>query len=124
MAAGQGLSDALGDLAALPEDAHERTVAEGIVVHLRDRLARKPSRTPEEEEFIVTMQGGWKEARALGRAEGEARALLTVLRSRSISVPDSARERILAERDPARIEQWIEKAIIAASLADVLDDPS
>jgi hypothetical protein len=140
MAAGQGLSDALADLAALPEDAHERTVAEGIVVHLRDRLARKPSRTPEEEEFIVTMQGGWKEARALGRdeglalgrdegrtlgrAEGEARAMLTVLRSRNISVPDSARERILAERDPARIERWIEKAIIAASLADVLDDPS
>ena len=144
MAAGQGLSDALADLAALPEDAHERTVAEGIVVHLRDRLARKPSRTPEEEEFIVTMQGTWKEARALGRdegldeglalgrdegrtlgrAEGEARALLTVLRSRSISVPDSARERILAERDPARLEQWIEKAILATSLVDVLDDPS
>ena len=135
MAAGQGLSDALADLAALPEDAHERTVAEGIVVHLRDRLARKPSRTPEEEEFIVTMHGTWKEARALGRdeglalgrdegrAEGEARALLTVLRSRSISVPDSARERILAERDPARLERWIEKAILAASLADVLDDP-
>jgi hypothetical protein len=36
MAAGpsRALSDALVDLAALPEDAHERTVAEGIVVHL------------------------------------------------------------------------------------------
>ena len=136
MAAGHGLSDALADLAALPEDAYERTVAEGIVVYLRDRLARKPSRTAEEEEFIVTMQGTWKEARALGRdeglalgrdegrAEGEAHALLTVLRSRRISVPDSARERILAERDPAQIEQWIEKAIFAVSLADVLDDPS
>ncbi len=44
-------------------------VAEGIVVHLRDRLARKTSGTPEEEELIVTMQGGWKEARALGRDE-------------------------------------------------------
>jgi hypothetical protein len=130
MAAGptKALTDALVDLAALPEDAHERTVAEGIVVHLRERLARKPSQTPEEEEFIVTIRGGFTEARALGRdegrAEGEARALLTVLRSRSISVPDSARERILAERDPARLEQWIEKAIVAASLADVLDDPS
>jgi hypothetical protein len=36
---------------------------------LRDRLARKTSGTPEEEELIVTMQGGWKEARALGRDE-------------------------------------------------------
>jgi hypothetical protein len=138
MAAGpsRALSDALVDLAALPEDAHERTVAEGIVVHLQERLAKKTSRTPEEEEFIVTILSTWKEARALGRdeglalgrdegrVEGEARALLTVLRSRSISIPDSARERILAERDPARLEQWIEKAIIATSLADVLDDPS
>jgi hypothetical protein len=41
MAAGSGLADALVDLAALPEDAHERTVAEGIVVHLQDRLAKK-----------------------------------------------------------------------------------
>jgi hypothetical protein len=117
-------------------DPASATVAEGIVVHLQERLAKKPGRTPEEEEFIVNILTNLKEARALGRdeglalgrdegrVEGEARALLTVLRSRSISVPDSARERILAERDPARLEQWIEKAIIATSLADVLDDPS
>ena len=140
MAAGPLLPGAVADLAELPEDAIERGLVEGNLVDLDRMLGAKPSRTPEEEEFIVTMQSTWKEARALGRdegrdegralgrdegrAEGEARALLTVLRSRGISVPDSAREHILAEKDPARVEQWIEKAIVAASLADVLDDPS
>jgi hypothetical protein len=128
MAAGPGLAGVLAELAALSDEAHERGVAEQILLRLQGRLSRKSSRTPEEEEFIVTMQGTWKEARALGRnegrAEGEAHALLTFLRGRGVSVPDSARERILAERDPSRLERWIEKASVATSLADVLDEPS
>ena len=129
MAAGPGLAAAVGELAALPDDAHERTVEEAILLRLQSRLFKKPARTPEEEEFIVALQStSWKEARALGRDEGlvqgEAHALLTVLRGRGISVPDSAREQILAEKDPARLERWIAKASIATSLTDVLDEPS
>jgi hypothetical protein len=36
----------------------------------------------------------------------------------------AANERILAEKDPARLERWHERAIFAASVADVLDEPS
>ena len=61
---------------------------------------------------------------AEGEAKGEARSLLTVLRVRGISVPDAARERILAEKDPERLERWVERAVVASSLAEVLDDPS
>jgi hypothetical protein len=61
---------------------------------------------------------------ARGQAKGEARALLTVLRARGILVPDAARERIWAEKDPARIERWLERASVAASIAEVLGDPS
>lgn len=65
---------------------------------------------------------------ALGRDEGElkgeARALLAALRVRGILVPDAERERILAEKDPERLERWVERAIVAASIAEVLDDPS
>jgi hypothetical protein len=57
-------------------------------------------------------------------AEGEARAMLTVLRARGIAVPDAARERILAEKDPKQVERWLEKAATASSIAEVLDDPS
>jgi hypothetical protein len=117
-------------------DAHERTVAEGIVVHLQERLAKKPSRTPEEEEFIVNILSTWKEARALGRDEGlalgrdegraaeAARAVLTALRVRGIVVPDVARERILAEKDLERLERWHERAILAASISEVIDEPT
>jgi hypothetical protein len=80
----------------------------------------------------VKMQGNWKTARKLGRDEGrtegrdegEARALLAALRVRGIPVPDAARERILAERDPERLERWVERAIVATSLAEVIDEPS
>ena len=40
------------------------------------------------------------------------------------AVPDAAREQILAQKDPARLERWLEKATVAASVAEVIDDPS
>ncbi|AUX48729.1 uncharacterized protein SOCE26_102700 [Sorangium cellulosum] len=59
--------------------------------------------------------------RAEARAEEAARAVLTALRVRGIAVPDVARERILAEKDPETLERWLERAIVAASVAEVLD---
>jgi shikimate 5-dehydrogenase len=62
---------------------------------------------------------------AQGRAGGAARAVLTVLRVRGITVPDAARERIVAQKDPDRLERWLEKAAVASSVSDVIDaDPS
>ena len=61
---------------------------------------------------------------AEGVLQGEARAVLTALRVRGIAVPDAVRERILAQKDPERLERWLEKAIVAVSLDEVLDDPS
>jgi hypothetical protein len=57
-------------------------------------------------------------------AEGEARAMLTMLRARGIAVPEAVRDRILAEKDPKQLERWLEKAATAASIAEVLDEPS
>jgi hypothetical protein len=64
------------------------------------------------------------EGRAEGRAEEAARNLLTVLRVRGIGVPDAVRERILAQKDPERLERWLEKAAVAASVAAVIDEPN
>ena len=50
--------------------------------------------------------------------------MLTALRVRGIAVPEAARERILAEKDLERLERWLERAILAPSLAEVLDEPS
>jgi hypothetical protein len=124
-------TDALDDLEALPEDAWERSVVTPILVHFG--LARGQ---PSEEEEVSAEIRAWYEGYqreqqqreadilAKGEARGEARALLVTLRARGIPVPDAARERILSEKDPERLEDLIKRAAIATSLADVLDDAS
>lgn len=76
----------------------------------------------------MTMHETWadarREGREEGRAEGEARALLTALRVRRIAVPKAVRARILAEKDTKQLERWLEKAIVASSIAEVIDEPS
>jgi hypothetical protein len=67
---------------------------------------------------------GRAEGLAEGRTEEAARAVLTVLQARGLAVPDSARERILSQKDPERLERWLEKAVVAPSVAAVLDDPN
>ena len=82
----------------------------------------------------MTMRRSWEDARAQrrakgriegraeGRIEGRADAVLTVLRGRGIAVSDAARKRILAQKDLRRLERWLEKASIATSIGDVIDD--
>ncbi|HWU88271.1 MAG TPA: hypothetical protein VN253_13385 [Kofleriaceae bacterium] len=132
MAGGPLLTQAVKEVAALPPTAHARTVAEPVLLSFQRVLGQASSRTPDEQEFIVAMQSSWEDARAEGRTEGRnegrtetrADAVLTVLRVRGIAVPDAARERILAQKDLELLERWLEKAIIASSIGEVLDDPS
>ena len=64
------------------------------------------------------------QGRAEGRVEGVARSVLAVLQARGIVVPDAVRDRILAEKEPERLERWLDKAAVAASLGAVLDEPN
>ena len=61
---------------------------------------------------------------AQGVAQGRAEAVLTTLRVRSIPVTEEERARILAEKDLPTLERWIERSILAASVAEVLAEPS
>ena len=67
---------------------------------------------------------GRTEGRTEGRAEGGCARLLTVLRVRGIAVPDAIRERILTQKDPERLERWLEKAAVASSLAAIIEEPN
>jgi len=67
---------------------------------------------------------GRTEGRAEGRTEEAARLLLTMLRARGIAVPEAVRERILAQKDPERLERWFEKAAVANSVTAILDEPN
>jgi hypothetical protein len=87
-------------------------------------LAQKSKRTTGEEAFMVNTQDAFEQLQEEARAKEAARAVLTVFRVRGIAVPDATRERILAERDPARLARWHERAILAASVAEVLGEPS
>jgi hypothetical protein len=133
---GAALPAALADLAALPADAPERDVASMDVLELRQVLGAKRNRTEEEDEFIVGTQNIVEtlrdEGRAVGRDEGRdegeviarARAVLTVLRVRGVTVPDAARERILTQKDPSLLERWLEKAAVVRTVDAVFDDAS
>jgi hypothetical protein len=122
--AGPLLAPAIAELGALPPDAPERAVAEDILVRLQHQLRQKPTRTRKEEEFIVTMYKNWEDARIEGRtearAETQADAVLTVLRVRGIAVPLAVRKRVLAEKDPKQLKGWLEKAVLATSIEDVI----
>ncbi|HEX7840155.1 MAG TPA: hypothetical protein VF469_21910, partial [Kofleriaceae bacterium] len=107
-----------------------------ILLNLQHSLGRKSSRTLNEQEFIMVMHKSWEDARTEGRAEGraegrtegraealteaQANAVLTALRVRGITVPAAARKRILAEKNLKQLERWLEKAIVAASIKDVI----
>ncbi|MFO0759352.1 MAG: hypothetical protein U0359_22860 [Byssovorax sp.] len=146
MAGGAALPNALADLGALPEDACEREIASMDVLELRELLGSKPNRTAEEEEIVIVTtlmnivqqvreegralgrDEGRDEGRALGRDEGRAeeaaRNVLTVLQARGLAVPEAVRTSILAEKSTERLERWLEKAVVASSIAEVLGDPS
>jgi hypothetical protein len=64
------------------------------------------------------------QGRAEGRTEGLALSLLDVLRARGLAVPDAVREHILAQKEPERLRRWLEKAVVADSVAAVIDEPN
>lgn len=69
----------------------------------------------------MAMYQTWEQRKAEGHAEGSADALLTVLGVRGIAVSETARARILAQRDPDQLKRWLQKAVVATTIDDVLD---
>ncbi|WP_437590229.1 hypothetical protein [Sorangium sp. So ce1000] len=134
LGSGRRFREAVADLAALRRDAWEKSVAVPLLLHFG--LDQQEPTADEEDEVSAEIRAwfeeykqqlrneGRDEGRNEGRAEEAARAVLTALRVRGIAVPDAARERILAEKDPETLERWHERAIVAASLAEVLDELS
>jgi hypothetical protein len=55
-----------------------------------------------------------------GRAEGKAAAVLEVLRTRGLDVPDDVRDRVLGCTDLDRLDVHLRRAVTAGSAADVV----
>jgi len=64
---------------------------------------------------------GEAKGKAEGKAEGEAQAVLMILATRGLAISEPQREQILACQDLATLEQWLKKAITAASVAEIIE---
>lgn len=63
-----------------------------------------------------------KRHQALGRAQGEARALLTMLEGRGLTINSEQRERIVGTTDLAELERWCRKAGTVATTDELFAD--
>jgi hypothetical protein len=100
-------------------DFAKKYVAQGHAEGLTEGLTKGLT-----EGLTKGLTEGLTEGLTKGRTEATALNLLTVLRVRGIAVPDAVRERILAQKDPERLERWLEKAAVASSIAAILDEPN
>ncbi|MGK5556949.1 hypothetical protein ACSNOI_35605 [Actinomadura kijaniata] len=57
----------------------------------------------------------------LGKAEGEAESVLTVLEERGIEVPRDVRERITSCTGLDQLETWLRRAVTVRSAAELFD---
>lgn len=67
----------------------------------------------------IGREQGLKEGHDKGSLHEAARSLLTVLRVRSIDLPEATRTRVLAEKNIERLELWLERAVTAQNLDEV-----
>jgi len=63
---------------------------------------------------------GRLEGKTVGRVEGHARALLRILGARGLSVSDAERGEILCCAELVVLEAWLDRALTAACVAEVL----
>jgi hypothetical protein len=127
---GRVFSQALADLAELPGDAWERSVATPLLVHFK--LGSHEHPTNEEDTVSAEIQAWFEDyqhklrseehekGRKEGRKEGARSLLLGLLCSRFGELPAAAVARIEAA-DLADLQRWSERVLGAQTLAEVLD---
>jgi hypothetical protein len=94
-------------------DRLAQDIATGGTLRFRQTLVNEPIMFNSFEE-------GKDEARAEGRIETRTKDVIAVLQARGIAVPDTARERVLAQTDLDLLERWLVKASVASSIDEVI----
>ncbi|AKJ03822.1 Hypothetical protein AA314_05448 [Archangium gephyra] len=62
--------------------------------------------------------------RRRGLKQGLAEGLLRILAARGLLMDEQARQRVLACTDVATLEKWLDRALTATTLSEVLEDPA
>ncbi|WP_441285719.1 DUF4351 domain-containing protein [Sorangium sp. KYC3313] len=119
------LREALADLAAMPEDAWERSVATPLLVHFQ--LGLDEQATSEEDDVSAEIRAWFEDyqqkLRNEGLKEGGRNLLLRQLRARFGELPAAVVARVDAA-DVAELERWGERVLGARTLDEVLGAPS
>ncbi len=101
--------------AALPEPL--RTLCYALIESSLGDAARKTfAMLPQGQKFFSENQRRWF---AEGEARGEARAILRILERRSLAVSPDQRERIFACTETAKLEGWLDRALVAESTEEL-----
>jgi hypothetical protein len=114
-------------LAAASLDEQRRALYTDTILHSVGSALRKALETAmdlkdyENYEFKSPLFRDQIDRRvAQGVAQGEARAILTVLRARNVAVSDEARARVLACADLATLDRWAARAATAESVEEMM----
>jgi hypothetical protein len=113
-------SDGLEVLRAAAHYLH-RVGSEGALESLWRVLDSMTRELRAEEKKMPFTVPALEEARVDGVIDGISSSVLRILALRGISVDERIRQRILACRDVATLNQWLESALKATSLKDLGD---
>ncbi len=119
MGRGRTLQRALAELERLPADARERHVALPALLEYRVALLEQPSRTPEDEEFLMDTQDIVQRLKDEGRHEATQDNLLSIYRARFGSIPRKVRAAVERTHDDAALARWVE-IFAARSAAEII----
>jgi len=75
----------------------------------------------EMDVFEKYIERGRQQGLTQGLSQGKAETLLRILSARGVHVDDTSRQRILSCRDIATLEQWVDRALKASHLSEVLE---
>ena len=106
-----------GLLRGLVDD--ERLLLLQEMIKMLNPWANYKPRTQWERDHY---NAGVADGETKGEARGEAKALLRILSSRGLSATDAQRHQIQECEDTQQLERWIERALSAHSVAEVLAD--
>ncbi|HET7503335.1 MAG TPA: Uma2 family endonuclease [Kofleriaceae bacterium] len=108
--------------ASLPIEALVRTARADDAVARALLIKRNPVLVQNREEGRAEgREEGRAEGREEGLARGKAEAVIVLLTTRGIAIDEAARARILAERDPHRLDRWIARAATCAMVSEVVE---
>ena len=100
-----------------------RTMGEALIEQGREQGREQGLQEGLNKGLREGLNKGRTEGLAEGRARERAEAVLRILAARDIAVDEQARQLILSCSEMATLERWFDRALKAARIADVFDNP-